>query len=138
MNKRLTQARLVVAIVSTAAEEVLIWSIWRWLLPEFEIKLPGAALIGIMIGWAVFSIWLFVFTSRTLKRQVPVGLPSMVGATGKAAGKLAPAGMVKIRGELWGASSTEGDIDNGESIMVIGEDGLKLLVRKAGDSGTTR
>ena len=138
MNKRLTLARLVVAIVSTAAEEVLIWSIWRWLLPEFEIKLPVAALIGIMIGWAVFSIGLFIFTSHTLKRQVPVGLPSMVGATGKAAGKLAPAGMVKIRGELWGASSTEGDIDNGESIMVIGEDGLKLLVRKAGDSGTTR
>ena len=138
MNKRLTLARLVVAIVSTAAEEVLIWSIWRWLLPEFEIKLPVAALIGIMIGWAVFSIWLFIFTSHTLKRQVPVGLPSMVGATGKAAGKLAPAGMVKIRGELWGANSTEGDIDTGESIMVIGEDGLKLLVRKAGDSGTTR
>ena len=127
-----------VAIISTAAEEVLIWSIWRWLLPEFEIKLPVAALIGIMIGWSVFSICFFIFTSRTLKRQVPVGLPSMVGATGKAAGKLAPAGMVKIRGELWGASSTEGDIDTGERIMVIGEDGLKLLVRKAGDSGTTR
>ena len=138
MNKRLTLARLVVAIVSTTAEEVAIWAIWRWMLPEFGIALHVGVLIGVMIAWGALSIWLFIFTSHTLKRQVPVGLPSMVGATGKAAGKLAPAGMVKIRGELWGASSTEGDIDNGESIMVIGEDGLKLLVRKAGDSGTTR
>jgi membrane-bound serine protease (ClpP class) len=62
----------------------------------------------------------------------------MIGTRGKAVGKLAPEGMVKIKGELWGARTEEGDIETGEDILVIGEDGLKLLVRKAGTGDTTR
>ena len=132
MNKRLTQTRLVLAIISTAAEEVAIWAIWRWLLPELGINLHVYVLIGVLVAWAVFGTWLFIFTTRTLKKQVTVGLPSMIGAAGKAAVKLAPEGMVKIKGELWSARSDEGNIDAGEGVVVIGEDGLKLLVRKAG------
>jgi membrane-bound ClpP family serine protease len=137
MNRRLTLARLVLAIVSTGAEETLIWGIWRWLLPEFGVELHYGVLIGAMVAWAIFSIWLFVFTSFALKKQVLVGLPSMVGTKGKAASKLTPEGMVRIKGELWGARSDRGDINIGEGVVVIGEDGLKLLVRKVGDRGTT-
>jgi membrane-bound ClpP family serine protease len=132
MNKRLTLARLVIAIVSTAAEEVAIWVIWRWLLPDFGVYLPVGTLAGIMVVWAAFSTWLFIFTTRTLKRQTAVGLPSMVGAAGKVAARLAPDGLVRIRGELWNATSNEGDIGVGEDIVVMSERGLKLLVRKAG------
>jgi membrane-bound ClpP family serine protease len=138
MNKRLTLARLLLAIFSMALEQVAIWVIWRFLLPEFGIQLHVAVLIGVMVAWAVIGTWIFIFTTRALKRQVPVGLPSMVGATGKAAVRLAPEGMVKIRGELWGARSAEGDIAAGENVLVIGEDGLRLLVRKIDDSATTR
>jgi membrane-bound serine protease (ClpP class) len=55
----------------------------------------------------------------------------MVGMDGKAHGELAPDGMVKIKGELWSARSEEGNIRHGEKITVTGEDGLKLIVRKA-------
>ncbi len=130
MNKSLTRTRLILAIISTSIEEVGIWAIWRWLLPEFGILLPVWLLIVIMVAWAVFGTWLFIFTTWALKKQVPAGLPSMVGTVGKASGNLAPEGMVKIRGELWGAVSEEGDIADGESIIVTGENGLKLLVRK--------
>jgi membrane-bound ClpP family serine protease len=133
----LTRARLVLAVVSTPLEEFAIWAIWRWLLPEFGIHLPFQVVIGVMVFWAGFSIWLFVFTTRTLKKQVPVGLPSMVGTKGRVSGKLMPEGMVRIKGELWGAASTEGNINIGEEIVVIGEDGLKLLVRRAKDTKTT-
>jgi membrane-bound ClpP family serine protease len=138
MNSRLTRARLVLAIISTAAEEIAIWVIWRFLLPEFDIYLHVGALIGIMVAWAVFSTWLFVFTTITLKKQTPVGLPSMVGSRGKAASNLAPEGMVRIKGELWGATSKEGTISTGEEILVVGEDGLKLQVEKTGRSRSTR
>ncbi len=134
----LTRARLVLAITSTSLEEFAIWAICHWLLPEFDIYLPFQAVIVVMIAWGAFSIWLFIFTTRTLRRQVPVGLPSMVGTRGKASGKLAPDGMVRIKGETWGASSEEGDIETGEEVVVVGEDGLKLLVRRAKDSKTTR
>lgn len=55
----------------------------------------------------------------------------MVGTTGRAAGPLAPGGMVRIRGELWGATSIDGDIKGGEGIVVAGQEGLKLKVRRA-------
>jgi len=90
-----------------------------------------------MVAWAVFGTWLFIFTTRTLQKQPLVGLPSLVGARGKAIGKLAPDGMVKVKGELWGAISTGGNIEAGEDIVVISEDGLKLLVRRVGDTAPT-
>jgi membrane-bound ClpP family serine protease len=132
MRSRLTSTRLVLAIISTSLEETAIWVIWRWLLPEFGVNLPVGALVGIMIAWGIFSIWLFIFTTRVLKKQTQVGLPSLVGASGRAASRLSPEGMVRIRGELWGATSNEGDIETGEDVVVVGERGLKLLVKRTG------
>ncbi len=131
---KLTRARLVLAIISTSFEEGAIFVIWRWLLPEFGVNLPFQVLIGVMVAWLGFSVWLFIFTTRTLRKQVPVGLPSMVGTRGKIADKLSPEGMVRIGGELWGAISVEGDdIDIGEEVVVVSEDSLKLSVRRVGD-----
>ena len=132
----MTAARLVLAIVSTSLEEVAIVAIWRWLLPEFGIILPLSVLIGVMVAWAAFGTWLFIFTTRTLKKQTVVGLPTMVGSKGKVASPLMPEGLVRIRGELWGATSDEGDIDENETVEVVGEDGLKLVVRKSGGKKT--
>jgi membrane-bound ClpP family serine protease len=134
----MTTARLILAIVSTSLEEVAIYVIWRWLLPEFGIKLPLSVLIGVMVAWAVFAGALFVFTTRTLKRQAVVGLPTMIGSKGKVASSLAPEGLVRIRGELWGATSAEGNVDKDEEVEVVGEDGLKLVVRKAGKNRPIR
>jgi membrane-bound ClpP family serine protease len=134
----MTTARLILAIVSTSLEEVAIVVIWRWLLPEFGINLSLSVLIGIMVAWAVFAVALFVFTTRVLKRQTVVGLPTMIGSKGKVASSLAPDGLVRIRGELWGATSAEGNVDKGEEVEVVGEDGLKLVVRKAGKNRPTR
>ena len=127
----MTTARLILAIISTSLEEVAIFVIWRWLLPEFDIFLPFSVLIIVMIAWAVFAVVLFVFTTRTLKKQTVVGLPTMIGSRGKVASSLVPAGLVRIRGELWGAVSDEGNLGVGEAVEVVGEDGLKLIVRKA-------
>ena len=136
--RTLTTARLILAIVSTTVEEVAIVAIWRWLLPEFDIYLPFSVLVGVMIAWAAFSVTLFVFTTRTLKKQTVVGLPTMVGSKGKVASALTPEGMVRIKGELWGATSDTGNIDAGEAVEVVGEDGLKLVVRKFSTSRPTR
>ena len=136
--RKLTRARLALAIISTPCEEVAIYAIWRWLLPALDIHLPVGVLIGVMAAWLVFSIWLFAFTTWTLRKQVPVGLPSMVGTKGRVAGKLSPEGMVRIKGELWGATSAEGDIDTGEDVVVVGEDGLKLFVRRVGEGKSKR
>ena len=130
----MTTARLILAIVSTTLEEGAIVVIWRWLLPEFGIELSLAVLIGMMVAWAAFSVTLFVFTTRVLKRQTVVGLPTMIGGRGKVASSLVPEGLVRIKGELWGATSATGNINVGEEVEVVGEDGLKLVVRKVSTS----
>ena len=138
MNKRLTLTRLALAIISMALEQVAIWLIWRWVLPEFGIRLRVSVLITIMAAWAIIGTWLFIFTTRALEKQTPAGRPSMIGTAGTVTARLSPEGMVRIKGELWSARSTEGDIGAGEDIVVTGEERLKLIVRKAGDSETKR
>ena len=135
MNKRLTRARLLLAVITTTLEEIAIYAIWRWVLPGFDINLPVGALIGMMVAWGIFSVSLFVLTSNILKKQIPAGLPSMVGTRGKVTGALSPEGMVRIKGELWAAKSKTGTIKVGEEVEVVGEDGLKLVVLRASRTG---
>ena len=125
-------ARLILAIVSIALEEVALWVIWRWGLPELGIELPVSALIAVMVAWLVFSVTTFSMVTRVLRKRATVGLPTMIGSKGKVARMLAPEGMVRIKGELWGATSTEGNISEGEVVTVVGEDGLKLIVTRGG------
>ena len=122
--------RLILAIVSTALEEVAIFVIWRFLLPELGIRVPVAVLIAGLVAWAAFAMSLFMFTTSVLKKQATIGLPTMVGSRGRVARALAPDGLVRIRGELWGAISAEGRVNVGEQVEVVGEEGLKLFVRK--------
>jgi membrane-bound serine protease (ClpP class) len=131
MDKNLIIGRLISSTVGISAEEAAIYVVWRWLLPEWGIRLHVAVLVAVMAAWFAFSVWLFIFTTRYLMRQPTAGLPSMVGTTGRAAGPLAPGGMVRIRGELWGATSIDGDIRGGEGIVVIAQEGLKLRVKRA-------
>jgi membrane-bound serine protease (ClpP class) len=130
MNKNLTAARLIFAVVSTGLEEVAIWAIWRWALPHFGIQSPLLPFIIVMVAWAAFCTWLFVFTTRTLKKQFKAGVPSIIGEKGSVVSFLNPEGQVKIRGELWGAIADEGEIEAGEEVEVVGQNGLKLTVRK--------
>ncbi|MFC2067105.1 NfeD family protein [Chloroflexota bacterium] len=126
-------ARLILAIVSTSMEELAIYVIWRWGLPELGIQLPLQVLIVVMVAWVIFSVTVFHIGTRALKRKVVFGLPSMMGGKGKAACPLDPEGLVKIKSELWGATSVDGDIDTGEKVTVVGQDGLKLMVCRSGN-----
>jgi membrane-bound ClpP family serine protease len=130
MNKKLTLTRLVLAVISMALEQLAIWAVWQWLLPYFNINLPVGIIAGVMAVWGIIGTCIFIFTTSILKKEKPIGQTSMIGATGTAAGMLKPKGMVKIHGEIWGAVAEEGEINPDEDIVVVGEKGLKLIVRK--------
>ena len=134
----MTTARLILAIASTAAVEAALFVIWRWVLPEWGIEIPLAALIAAMAAYAVFAVVDFWFVTRVLKRQTVVGLPTMIGSKGKVVRPLAPEGQVTIKGELWGAEAIDSNLDRCEQILVVGQDGLKLIVRKTGDNNLKR
>ena len=57
----------------------------------------------------------------------------MLDSEGLAVSSLDPRGMVRINGELWQAESTDGNIEAGEKVTVVGQDRLKFIVRKCRD-----
>ena len=118
------------AMVSTAATEAALYAIWRWVLPEFDIVIPLRVLIAVMAAWGIFAVFNFWFVTRIMKRQALIGLPTMIGSKGRVARPLAPEGQIIVKGEIWSAESIDGNIDSGEAVTVVGQDGLKLIVRK--------
>jgi membrane-bound serine protease (ClpP class) len=134
VDRTITAGRLVVAVITTSAEEAAIYFVGRWLLHGMPVVVAA-----VMAAWLAFCVWLFIFVTRALKLRPTKGMLSMVGMNGQAAGPLSPEGMVNIRGELWEATSIEGNIKSGEGIEVVGEEvGLKLKVRRARPSQTIR
>jgi len=131
MRSNKMTARLVIAIFSTLMEETALVVIVLLGLPKIGVHIPLAGLIALMVAWGAYSVITYRIGSRALKRKPLVGLPHMVGSKGKVVSPLVPEGLVRIRGELWMAETEDNNIGIGEQVTVVGQDGLKLTVRKA-------
>ena len=123
-------ARLILAILSTILEEAAIAVIVLFGLPHLDIYIPLPGLIVLMIGWGVMSVLIYRMGSRALRRKPVTGLPEMIGSIGKVVSPVAPEGTVKVKSELWTATSADEDIGVGENITVVAQDGLRLIVQR--------
>ncbi len=122
--------RLITAVISTAIQEVALWVIWRWGLPELGVYLPVWVLVMVMFIWGTYAMATFLLVTKALRRKEIIGLPMMVGGKGRAVSRLAPEGQVVVSGELWNARAAEGAIENNTEVLVVAQDGLKLIVRE--------
>ena len=122
--------RLIIAVVTTVLEEAALVAIVLWGLPQLDIHMPLGVLIVIMAAWAANAVIFYRIGSRALRRKPVSGLGSAVGEKGKVISPLAPEGVIRIRDELWEATSASGQIDNGEEVSVVEQDGLRLIVVK--------
>jgi membrane-bound ClpP family serine protease len=123
--------RLILAIISTLLEEAALVVVALLGLPRLGIQIPIAVIIAVMAAWAIISIIIYRTGSKALRREPVVGLPAMVGSKGRVASSLTPEGLITIKGELWQAATAGDKIDAGEDIIVVGQDGLRLIVRKS-------
>lgn len=82
-----------------------------------------AAMLSVtaLLSWIVY---------RAYKRQGTTGPEGMVGAGGRALGRLDPAGKVEVFGEIWDARTDDGPIEDGAAVVVESIEGLRLKVRK--------
>ena len=139
MSKKIN-GRLIVAIVSTSMEETALVVIVFWGLPWLDIHLPLggsiALLIPLMAAWGTYTVITYWMGSRVLREKPVVGLPDMVGSRGKVVSRLAPDGLVKIRGELWVARPASGVVNLGREVIVMEQERLKLVVRESDTTGT--
>ena len=124
------KGRLIIAIVSTTLEEAALALGVLWGLPKLGIHIPLWVLIIVMMAWAAYTVTTYRMGSRALRRKPVHGLTAMLGSEGKIVSSLVPEGLVRIKGELWKAKSASGSMDTGEKVIVVGQDGLELTVRK--------
>ena len=118
-------------MLATLLEEAALVALVLWGLPQLGIYIPLPGLIALMAGLVALAIITFRLGTRALLKKPVVGLSSMIGSKAKVVSPLAPGGMVKIKGELWEVVSIDGTIDTGEKVTVVGQDALKLIVRKS-------
>ena len=124
------KGRLIIAIVSTLLEEAALAAGVLWGLPGLGIHIPLWGLIALMAAWSAYAVITYRMGSRALRRKLLDGATAMLGSEGKVVSPLVPEGMVRIKGELWRAKSASGRMDTGEEVTVVGQDRLKLIVRK--------
>jgi membrane-bound ClpP family serine protease len=120
--------RLILAIISTLLEEAALVAVVLVGLPELGIKIHVAGLIAIMIAWAAIAVLTYRAGSRALKRKPVTGLEAMVGSKGRVVKTLNPEGLVRIHAELWLAISDDMEINVGDEVTVVGQEGRKLIV----------
>ncbi len=95
------------------------------------IEVAGNLVKGAAIGLLALFAILIVLARRAMKKPVTVGREAMVGQVGVATTDIAPDGTVKLKGELWRATS-EKRIRKGEEVVVKDMKGLVLIVEKRG------
>jgi membrane-bound serine protease (ClpP class) len=101
---------------------------------------PGYELSRIVV-WTVaaclaaFFIAMGALALKTRFARSKVGREGLIGIIGVVRQTLAPSGMVFAQGELWSATLDEStghhELEQGKSVVVIGLDGLRLIVRPA-------
>ena len=121
--------RFVLALITTPLELAAIFYAGRYLLPGYDINIPLLALIAIMAAWLGWSVVSYRIGSHALRRKLLANQTSMVGSHGTVTQTLQPDGMVRIGGELWQARASDGRIPAGARVVVIAQDGLRLIVR---------
>jgi len=124
------KGRLAVAIVSTALEEAAIAAAYIWGLPALGADWPLWPLPLLMLGWLGFAVFSFHKGTKALERKAVTGLPSVVGCKAKVVKALKPNGLVSIGGELWTARAGEGELAEGEEVVVVKQERTRVVVRK--------
>ena len=64
-------------------------------------------------------------------RRVKTGKEALIGAKGVAISDLKPNGEIRVIGEFWEATAKDGDIATGQTVEVVGMDGMFLVVKPA-------
>lgn len=97
---------------------------------QYWVVIPVWLLWSIIGFWVVKDVVLFPFIWRAYDWDRAGKSRSMIGECGVAKGKLAPAGYIQIRGELWRAEKIgEGPpIEEGQPVRVKKIEGLTLFV----------
>jgi membrane protein implicated in regulation of membrane protease activity len=116
-------------ILGWMLEESILVVVVLWLLPRFNVNLPLWVLGILMVALAVYSSVMYRIGKLTFLMKPKVAAEAIIGNEGKVTKRLAPEGYVKVQGVLWKATCSESELEVGDEVLVVGIEGLRLLVR---------
>lgn len=96
-----------------------------------NVNVPWAPIIGSALATAAFFAFAVTKALTAQRRKPTTGMEGMIGAPAEVRQPLNPTGMVLAAGELWRAESESGPIAVGEQVIVTGQHGFVLRVKKA-------
>lgn len=101
----------------------------QWLLnPEIARQIQEVLVISAVLAAALFAFVVYkVAETKMLKAKT--GAEALIGAEGVAITDLDPNGEVRVLGEYWRAKTAEKTIKKGEKVVVVGKEGLVLIVK---------
>ncbi|MCD6364198.1 MAG: nodulation protein NfeD [Synergistetes bacterium] len=99
------------------------------------LKISTGLIIGMVAATVVFFAFALSLALYAQRRKPISGREGMIGEKGVVKTKLSPQGTILVHGELWKAVSLNGEIEEGESVEVVGIDGLTLKVRRVKKEG---
>ncbi len=120
------------AIIGWMLEEAILVAIVRWLLPHFNINIALWGLAILMAALAVHSFIMYRIGRPTFLIKPKVAAENMIGSEGKVVKPIAPEGYVKVQGVLWKATCAESNLEAGGEVVVVGIEGLRLIVSPKG------
>lgn len=98
------------------------------------LSIPVAALI--VAAWVVKDMLLFPIVRSAYEPDPRTAVERLIGERGRTTQELAPAGYVRVKGELWRAEASDGAaIAPGRPIVVAAVKGSTLLVSDGADRG---
>ncbi len=132
---------LIWKIISSIFEEAMLVTAVLWLLPVLGLRMPPWVLAPAMSALAAYNVFTYRKGIEALRAEPIPGMTSMVGIEGEVVRDLKPEGTVMIRGELWtaraaaGSGVTGASLDEGQRVVVVSQERLKLIVEDADDAG---
>ena len=99
--------------------------------PVEYMRVSLSVIIPAVLVSAAFFIFAVTRAINARLKKPTTGMEGLIGEVGIASTSLAPEGKVSIHGEFWNATS-DGNIEKGEKVQVIGVTNLRLRVKKIG------
>ena len=87
-------------------------------------------LVGFIGGLTIFVGEVLFWNRKVRTGRKTVGAQTLIGKEATVVSSCRPAGQVRIAGEIWAARCSAG-ADAGETVTVVGCDGLTLVVEQA-------
>jgi membrane-bound ClpP family serine protease len=98
----------------------------------YGLAVPVEVTLGLaLVIVALIVVVIFYLGVKAQFKRVKTGKEAIIGAIGIATTNLKPNGTVRILGEFWEATVKDGEIASGQSVEVVGMEGMFLVVKPA-------